>query len=207
MKHIGIFCFAISILWTFLSAPVSARTDCFSLLPGIKTLKEYEFTPIEEFDLTKTQHAKLRALFLKMKGSWNGEYIENICRGSENNPRLEQRKYRINAATQISTKPALLLSARLDSDESTKWVNFNLYLHEKELRYITDSPGSRVQINEITDSKLLFLRKYITRSYAEGAIKREEYADISIGDERLNISQRYYVNGMLIGANQWKFHR
>ncbi|NIQ12116.1 MAG: hypothetical protein GWO23_21845, partial [Gammaproteobacteria bacterium] len=96
--------------------------------------------------MTKTQHATLRALLRKMEGTWSGKFIENICRGSERNPRVEQREYRVNAMTQISAEPALLLLADLNSAESSKRINFKLYLREKELRYITDSPGNRVQV-------------------------------------------------------------
>lgn len=203
MRHIRISCYAIPVLWALLSASASAETDCFSLLPGISTLNEYKFTPIEESDLTKVQYEKLRMLLEKITGLWKGEYRENICRGSESDPRIEQRKYRVYATTQISTEPGLLLSARLDSDESTKRVNFKLYLHKKELRYISDSPGNRVQVDKITDSDLSFIRKYIARSYADGVIIREEYTGISIRDGQLNISQRYYANGLLIGVNEW----
>jgi len=165
--------------------------DCYALSPSQANGKS-PFDWITVRNLTESEQRLLIEQFQSLSGIWEGEAIDEECKGGEESPVKKRNSYSIRGKVKVDRYGNLKLNAVLFSKaENTKhYEMFSIYLVDKKLRVDDDSGAGDVELINVTKNQIRFLKRYISDS-----LKREHFISINISEKSFAIEKLIYVQG------------
>lgn len=169
-------------------------------------------TPISTWLLAPDQHARLASIFERLKGvaSWKGTIDEVDCRGTEQEPRIEEESHRV--AVRITHDLEGLVSIESEDPRFVLW----LHLQENWLRFgdmetrLHDAPQWDIELLSVGTDSFEFLRKF--RRQLRSLPRRMsthhiELRSFSIANDTLIIREWFYTQGLLATMRTWSLSR
>lgn len=110
-----------------LAASQAQAAACFTESPSLVEQGDEYYNLGLRIALSESEQARLRALFARLDGTWQGEAVDTVCKGSDANPRPESRTSSITAEISPDSDHGALLTADKEFDNGvSKHVKLDL---------------------------------------------------------------------------------
>lgn len=193
----------------FFIVPITVNAaPCFSSSPSIKhDIDIYE--PIQATELTPEQHDLVKQMFKRMIGRYTGTTQSEYCKGNVDAVDVQRTEYDADVDVESMLNDGIEISYQLHSHEEKKRIQdaLSLYLSATRLGITENTAVGDIQILNLTRNFLVYLRKYVVRTVAGGAIAREEVRSFAIYDRSLMMEYLEYSNGLLAQKMTWTLER
>jgi len=167
--------------------------ECYEKSAKLIQLKEKYFDLTSYKKIAQKDKDKLKKIYDKIKGNWKGRVTYTECEGPEKNPRKDIKTGK--AKIKVKADRYLILKQKISLTK----------LGRNYIRTYKLLKDETVFTYEITDENNLefseFFRKKNTGKI--GTRLTEASYKITIKDGLLKVKIHYYVNGSLIGKEEW----
>lgn len=177
--------------------------DCYAPSPSYANGKS-PFDWITVRNLTESEQRLVIEQFQSLSGTWEGEAMDEECKGGEESPVKKHNAYSIRGKVKVDRYGNLKLNTVLFSKAAnTKhYEKFSIYLVDKKLRIDDDSGAGDVELINVTKNKIKFLKRYIS-----GSLKREHFISINISEKSFAIEKLIYVQGRYLAFKSRLFQQ
>lgn len=187
------------LLAVLVAGSAASQAQCFQPSPNLSALgKKYFFLMnSDKYQWTAEEQKSKQALFKSAYGTWQGDYTETECFGTETNPREVKKTAEVKAELQEAMNGIL---------RGNVWKRFN------EQKKVSSD------VLELFDNRNLFAGKIFaggiegtqifTRKFATGGTQMEEsISRLQVNGNNLLLIRDIYLNGYLARQERYQLKR
>lgn len=224
-QHFKVF-IACTISALFFSHNATAK-DCYEQSPNYG---DAYFDLEETAKLSNEQAEKIKAVFEKLKGRWEGESITIDCWGPDDAAHTTSRKGNVKLKTTLASNSSLSISAqkhdverRIKQSEIVSLLgnpqifdfkfsqsNNDIIFSEKFRRrnYKPKEADKETKTVSIFN-KIFFNKRTADKKPKQRTTSRlnEIIYEIKPGSGTFNLTRHFYTNGVYVGQEQWVMHK
>jgi len=188
----------ISIFVATLSFPVVAE-KCNEPSPNLLDNEKEYYNLLMKDKLTRNQNIKLKELNKLLVGKWRGKAETIECVGSERNPKSKKTKSKVTAhIKRVKSQGNVVVvngEMYVPKNKVTKIANLSLFKSDNMFN-VDFSVENIFTYGERNKNKTRYGRQFLETIYS-----------IALNDDKLNLIQNHYMNGVLISYERWTLTR
>lgn len=169
-----------------LQVPAALAGTCFEKSPRFEAMGDAYFDIPDVTRLTQAQQAAVIRLAQGIQGEWSGTGVEHRCTGNENDPRPEQRDFRVTIDFSMPFKADLRIA------EERFYLDAKV--HSSEVARLFGA-SSNARLLSIDDSGVTAVEIYRQGSVGAGTSLWEVEWQIRLEEAGLRVTTTRYING------------